>query len=71
MNTTLAEPENNQRGTDIVAALTAEGLEDMSAHLLPLRRTWFRKRRTWSMVREDKVVRSRMYYIIGTDRHLF
>ena len=40
LNTTLADPENDQRGTDIAAALTAELLEDMSAHFLPRRCTW-------------------------------
>ena len=71
LNTTLADPENDQRGTDIVAALTEEGLEDMSAHFLPRRRTWGRERRTWSMVREGKVVRSGTDYILGTDCCLF
>ena len=71
LSTTLTEPENDQRGTDIAAALTAEGLEDMAEHFLPRRRTWGRERRTWSMVREGKVVRSRTDYILGTDRHFF
>ena len=71
LNTTLADLENDQRGTDIAATLTAEGLEDMSAHFLPRRRTWGRERRTWSMVREGKLVRSQTDYILGTDRHLF
>ena len=39
LNTTPAEPENDHRGTDIAAALTAEELEDISAHFLPRRRT--------------------------------
>ena len=39
LNTTLMEPENDQSGTDIVAALTVEGLEDMSALFLPRQRT--------------------------------
>ena len=67
LNTTLTEPENDQRGTDIAAALTAEGLADMATHFLPRRRTW----RTCSMVREGKVVRSRTDYILGTDCRLF
>ena len=46
LNTTLAEPEKEQRGTDIAAELTAEGLEDMAAHFLPRRCTWGRERRT-------------------------
>ena len=56
MNTTLAEPENDRRGTDIAEALTAEVLEDMSSHFLLLWLTWGLERRTWSMVREGEVV---------------
>ena len=42
MNTTLTEPENNQRVKDISAALTEEGLEDMATHFLLRRCTWVR-----------------------------
>ena len=71
LNKTLTEPENNKRGTDIVAALTVEGLEDMATYFLPLRRTWGRENRTRSMVREGKVVRSWTDYILGIDCPLF
>ena len=50
INTTLADPENNGRGTEIAAALTEAGLEDMSAHFLPRQRRWGWERRTWNMV---------------------
>ena len=43
----------------------------MAAHFLPRQRRWGRECRTWSMVREGKLVRSRTDYILGTDRHLF
>ena len=46
LNTPLTEPENDQRGTDIAAALTAEGLEDMATQFLLRRSTWGRERRT-------------------------
>ena len=42
LNTTMTEPENDQRGTDIVAALKAEGLKDMSTHCLLRQQTWGR-----------------------------
>ena len=71
LNTTLTEPDNDRRGTEIAAALTEEGLEDMAAHFLPRQRKWGRERRIWSMVREGKVVRSRTDYILGTDCRLF
>ena len=38
-NANLAEPEGDWRGENIVAAMSTEGLEDMSAHLLPQRRS--------------------------------
>ena len=43
----------------------------MTEYFLPQRRIWGQERRTWSMVQEGKVVRSRTDYIIGTDRSLF
>ena len=71
LNTTLTEPENDRRGTDIPAALTEERLEDIATHFLLRQRKWGRERRTWSMVREGKVVRSRRDYILGTYHRLF
>ena len=47
------------------------GPEDMAAHFLPRQRKRGRERRTWSMVRGGRVVRSRTDYILGTDRRLF
>ena len=41
-NVKLSEPKGDQRGEDIVAALTTERLEDMSAHFLLRRRSWCR-----------------------------
>ena len=35
----LAEPEGDRRGEYIAAAMVTEGLEDISAHLLPRRRS--------------------------------
>ena len=52
LNTTLIEPENDQRGTDIAAAPTEEGIEEMATDFLPRQRKWGRERRTLSMVRE-------------------
>ena len=59
------------RGTEIAAAITEAGLEDMAAHFLLRKRKWGRERRTWAMVRGGKAVRSRTDYILGTDRSLF
>ena len=51
--------------------MTVAGVEDMTENFLPRRRRWGRERRTWSMVWEGKVVRSRTYYLLGTDISLF
>ena len=67
----LEDPETDRRGTEIAAAMTAAGVEDMTAHFLPRRRIWGREGRTWSMVQESKVVQSRTDYLLGTDRSLF
>ena len=71
LNTDLEDSESDRRGTEIVAAMTEAGLEDMTAHFLPRKRRWGRERQMWSMVREGKVVRSRTNYLLGTDRSLF
>ena len=59
------------RGSDISAAMTEAGVEDMSAHFLLRKRPWGRELRTWSMMREGRVVQYRTYYLLGDDRSLF
>ena len=59
LNTDLGEMDGDRRGTEISAALTEAGLEDMADHFLPRKRRWGRERRTWAMVRGGKAVRSR------------
>ena len=71
LNVKLSEPEGDRRGEEITALITTEGLEDMSDHFLPRRRSWCRDRRMWSMVRAVREVRSQTDYILGTDRCLF
>ena len=44
LNMVLEDPENDQRGTEIAAEITAAGVEDMTAHFLPRRRIWGRER---------------------------
>ena len=70
-NTDLGETASDGRGTDIAAALTEAGVEDMTAHFLPRKRLWGRERWTWSMVREGRVIRSRTDYLLRTERNLF
>ena len=40
INTNLAATEGNRCGADIVVSIETEGLEYMSAHFLPLCKTW-------------------------------
>ena len=65
LNTDMEDSESDRRGTEVAAAMTAAGVEDMTAHFLLRKRRWGRERRTWSMVREGKVVRSRTDYLLG------
>ena len=71
LNTDLGEVDGDRGGTEISAALTEAGLEDMATHFMPRQRRWGRERRTWAMVRGGKAVRSQTDYILGTDRRLF
>ena len=70
-NTYLAGPEVSKRDKDIVAALLAAGLEDISENFIPLGRPCYRDARTWIMVQMGREVRSWTDYIIRTDRRLF
>ena len=58
LNTDLRDMACNGRGTEIAAAITEAGIEDMTAQFLPRRRRWGRERRTWAMVRGGKTIRS-------------
>ena len=69
-NTDLGDTASDGRGTEIAETLTEAGVEEMTAHALPRKRLWGRERRTWSMVREGKVIRSQTDYLLGTDRSL-
>ena len=71
LNTDLGATEKDRRGSEIAAVMTKAGVKDMTAHFLPRKQPWERERRTWSMVREGRVVRSRTKYLLGTDRSLF
>ena len=71
LNSNLAAPEGDRRAEDIAATIATEGLEDTARHFLPRERRWCRDRWTWGMLWNEMEVRSRTYYILGTDRHLF
>ena len=40
LNTDLGEMASDGRGTEMAAAITEVGLEDMTAHFLPRKRKW-------------------------------
>ena len=62
-NVNLSEPEGDRRGEDIAADMATEGLEDMSAHFLPRRRSWYPYGRIWSMIWEGRVVHPRVVWV--------
>ena len=49
-NAKFLDPESNQRGEDIAAALATEVLEDILVHSLPRRRPWCRDKRMCMMI---------------------
>ena len=71
LNTDLGDAESDRRGSQIAEEMTEAGVEEMTAHFLLRKRNRVRERRTWSMVREGKLVRSRTDYLLGNDRSLF
>ena len=42
LNTDLGDTENDRRESEIAVAMTEAGLEDMTAHFLPVKRNWVR-----------------------------
>ena len=71
LNANLAEPEGTPQGEVILDELTAVGIMDMGLHFLPRRKPWFQDRCMWIVRRYVQEVRSRTYYILGTDCKLF
>ena len=69
-NTDLAAPEGNTHNKDITSNLTTMGLENMISHFIPQRKKLLRDGQTWSMIYGGPEVRSRTYYILGTDHRL-
>ena len=65
-NTKLLEPEEYRREEEIAMVLALEGLKDILVNFLLRRRSWCRDRRTWSMVRAGRDMRSWTDYILGT-----
>ena len=47
----VSEPEGDQRGEGIAAAIATEGLEDMLMHFLPRRSSWCWDGKTWILIR--------------------
>ena len=71
LNIKFAAPEGDRREEDIAATIATEVLEGMAPHFLPRWRRSCRDRRTWGMLWKGRYVRSRIDYILGTDRRLF
>ena len=54
-----------------MSAVETAGLEDMSAHLLPRRKSWAPYGKTWIMHQQWREGQSQTDYLLGTDRLLF
>ena len=70
-NADLAKPEGTTRAEEIAAALSAYGLEEISAHFLPRQKYWSMDGRTCSMRHGDRVVRSWTNYLLGMDHRIY
>ena len=71
LNVDLEKAGGRGRDEDIVVVVAMSGLEYLAVHFFPRRRLWCRYRRTWAVVRQGRVVRSRTDYILGSDRLIF
>ena len=56
---------------EITVAVATVGIEEISAHFLPLQRpcNWYQ--RTWAVVKQGREMRSQTDYILGSDRQIF
>ena len=70
LNVYLEKAGGQGRDKEIAAMVTTAGLEDILGCFLPQRHTWCRDRRTWAIVRQERVVRFRTDYILGYDRQI-
>ena len=56
---------------ELVTVVADYGLEDMTAHFMPRRRYIWDRLWKWQMRREERQVKGRGYYVLGTSRHTF
>ena len=71
LNVDLGKEGGRGRYVDITVEMKTAGLEDLARHFFPRRRAWCQYRRTRVTRRQGRVVRSRMDYIMGSDRRIF
>ena len=64
LNVDLERTDERVRDEKILAAVVTAGLDDILAHFLLPRRTWYGYSWTWAMMRQGRVVRSRTDYIL-------
>ena len=71
LNVDLKKAGGRGRDEEISLTLATAGLEDIVGHFLPRWRAWCKYWRTWAVVSHGRVVRSRMDYILGSERRIF
>ena len=64
-NVNLEAPEVQEREKEIMATLSAVGLNEISGNFLPQCTSWFWDGRKWSMISRGQELRSRTNYIMG------
>ena len=71
LNVDLEKAGGQGQDEEIATSVATAVLEDLSGYFLPRRRAWINDRRTWAVVRQGGVVRSRMEYILGSNLRIF
>ena len=56
---------------EIAVAVAMVGLEDISAHFLPRLRAWNWYQRPWAVVKQGRLMRSWMDYILGSNNQIY
>ena len=56
---------------DIAVAVTMVGLEEISAHFLPWQRAYNLYQRPWAVMKQGRLMRTLMDYILGYDCQIF
>ena len=71
LNVDLEKASGRGQDEEIAMAVALACLGDLEGNFLMLQQVWSKDRRTWEVVRQGKVGRSRTDYILGSDHWIF